>query len=229
MKAEKKKVLIVIDVQNDFVTGSLGTPEAQAIIPNVKEKFDEYKNNKNYVILTKDTHHSDYADTSEGRKLPEHCMYGTKGWANVEELIQGIAKNNPGFNKEILEEIVRTDNKQRYSFNDDKILIRANQGHSIPVDVELEEKEPPKILYHGTGEKYIASIDQNGLIPKSRLYVHLSKDVETAKAVGKRHGKEVVYSINSEQMYKDGYKFYLSKNGVWLTKRVPVKYVMKEV
>ena len=151
------------------------------------------------------------------------------GWANVEELIQGIAKNNPGFNKEFLEEIVRTDNKQRYSFNDDKTLIRANQGHSIPVDVELEEKEPPKILYHGTGEKYIASIDQNGLIPKSRLYVHLSKDVETAKAVGKRHGKEVVYSINSEQMYKDGYKFYLSKNGVWLTKRVPVKYLMKEV
>lgn len=92
------------------------------------------------------------------------------GWANVEELIQGIEKNNPGFNKEILEEIVRTDNKQRYSFNDDKTLIRANQGHSIPVDVELEEKEPPKILYHGTGEKYIASIDQNGLIPKSRLY-----------------------------------------------------------
>lgn len=102
-------------------------------------------------------------------------------------------------------------------------------GDSIPVDVELEEKEPPRILYHGTGEKYIASIDQNGLIPKSRLYVHLSKDVETAKAVGKRHGKEVVYSINSEQMYKDGYKFYLSKNGVWLTKRVPVKYLMKEV
>lgn len=75
----------------------------------------------------------------------------------------------------------------------------------------------------------LIGIDQNGLIPKSRLYVHLSKDVETAKAVGKRHGKEVVYSINSEQMYKDGYKFYLSKNGVWLTKRVPVKYVMKEV
>ena len=151
------------------------------------------------------------------------------GWANVEELIQGIAKNNPGFNKEILEEIVQTDNKQRYSFNDDKTLIRANQGHSIPVDVELEEKEPPKILYHGTGEKYIASIDQNGLIPKSRLYVHLSKDVETAKAVGKRHGKEVVYSINSEQMYKDGYKFYLSKNGVWLTKRVPMKYFTDSV
>lgn len=86
MEKEKKKVLIVIDVQNDFVTGVLGTPEAQAIVPNVKKKFDEYKNNKNYVILTKDTHHSDYADTSEGRKLPEHCMYGTKGWEIVDEL-----------------------------------------------------------------------------------------------------------------------------------------------
>lgn len=151
------------------------------------------------------------------------------GWAKVEELIQGIEKNNPEFNMEALEEIVRTDNKQRYSFNDDKTLIRANQGHSIPVDVELEEKEPPKILYHGTGEKYIESIGQNGLIPKSRLYVHLSKDVETAKAVGKRHGKEVVYSINSGQMYKDGYKFYLSKNEIWLTKKVPKKYLMKDV
>ena len=151
------------------------------------------------------------------------------GWANVEELIQGIEKSNPEFNMEALEEIVKTDNKQRYSFNDDKTLIRANQGHSIQVDVELIEKEPPCILYHGTGEKYVTSIDQNGLIPKSRLYVHLSKDVETAKAVGKRHGKEVVYSINSGQMYKDGYKFYLSKNEIWLTKKVPKKYLMKEV
>lgn len=151
------------------------------------------------------------------------------GWANVEKLIHGIAKNNPGFNMEALEEIVKTDNKQRYSFNDDKTLIRANQGHSIQVDVELEEKEPPNVLYHGTGEKYVASIDQDGLIPKSRLYVHLSKDVKTARAVGRRHGKEIIYSVNSAQMYKDGYKFYLSKNGIWLTKKVPMKYLMKEV
>lgn len=151
------------------------------------------------------------------------------GWANVEKLIQGIAKNNHGFNMEALEEIVKTDNKQRYSFNDDKTLIRANQGHSIQVDVELEEKEPPNVLYHGTGEKYVASIDQDGLIPKSRLYVHLSKDVKTARAVGRRHGKEIIYSVNSAQMYKDGYKFYLSKNGIWLTKKAPMKYLMKEV
>nr|DAZ52527.1 MAG TPA: RNA 2'-phosphotransferase [Caudoviricetes sp.] len=147
------------------------------------------------------------------------------GWASVNDLICGIEKNNPGFNMDILEQIVKTDNKQRYSFNDDKSLIRANQGHSVNVDVELKEKEPPEYLYHGTGEKYIKSINQDGLIPKSRLYVHLSKDIKTAENVGKRHGKEVVYRIDSRQMYRDGYKFYLSENGVWLTKKVPVKYL----
>lgn len=154
-----------------------------------------------------------------GIELDEH------GWANVNDLISGIEKDNHGFNFELLEEIVRTDSKQRYSFNGDKSLIRANQGHSINVDVELKEKEPPEYLYHGTGEKYVESINQDGLIPKSRLYVHLSKDIKTAENVGKRHGKEVVYRINSGQMYRDGYKFYLSKNGVWLTKEVPVKYL----
>ena len=154
-----------------------------------------------------------------GISLDEH------GWASVNDLICGIEKNNPGFNMDILEQIVRTDSKQRYSFNDDKSLIRANQGHSVNVDVELKEKEPPEYLYHGTGEKYVKSINQDGLIPKSRLYVHLSKDIKTAENVGKRHGKEVVYRINSGQMYRDGYKFYLSENGVWLIKEVPVKYL----
>ena len=140
-------------------------------------------------------------------------------------LISGIEKDNHGFNFELLEEIVKTDNKQRYSFNDNMTLIRANQGHSIPVDVELEEEFPPEFLYHGTGEKYIESIDKIGLIPKSRLYVHLSKDITTAEQVGKRHGKEIVYQVNAGQMYKDGYKFFLSVNNVWLTKEVPVKYL----
>ena len=147
------------------------------------------------------------------------------GWAAVNELINGIARNNEGFDMATLEEIVKTDNKQRYSFNADKTLIRANQGHSIPVDVELEEKEPPEFLYHGTGEKYVSSILEQGLIPKSRLYVHLSKDVETAKIVGRRHGKEVVYIIAAHEMYQDGYKFYLSVNGVWLAKGVPLQYM----
>ena len=155
-----------------------------------------------------------------GITLDEH------GWANVDELIAGIAKTQ-SFDMAMLEEIVATDNKQRYSFNEDHTLIRANQGHSIPVDVELKEICPPEILYHGTGEKYVSSIDEQGLIPKSRLYVHLSKDEETAVNVGKRHGKPVVYKVNSGDMHRDGYVFYQSVNGVWLTKSVPVKYLEK--
>ena len=155
-----------------------------------------------------------------GISLDEH------GWANVEELIAGIAKDHD-FNMELLEEIVRSDEKQRYSFNEDKTLIRANQGHSVPVDVELVEQIPPDILWHGTGEKYVSAIDTEGLIPKSRLYVHLSKDEDTATKVGTRHGKPVVYHVLAKKMYDDGYKFFISVNGVWLTKTVPVKYLRK--
>ena len=153
-----------------------------------------------------------------GIELDEH------GWADVYELIKGISKTHE-FNMDILEEIVRTDNKQRYSFNEDKTLIRANQGHSIPVDVELERVEPPETLYHGTGEKYRKSIDAEGLKPKSRLYVHLSADTDTAVNVGKRHGRPIVYSVASGAMQRDGYEFFKSVNGVWLTKEVPVSYI----
>lgn len=145
------------------------------------------------------------------------------GWANVKDLIKGVNKTHK-LDMEMLEEIVATDEKQRYSFNEDKTMIRANQGHSIDVDVELEEVVPPQYLWHGTGLKYVDSIDKEGLIPKSRLYVHLSADIKTAKDVGLRHGKPVIYCINAEKMYEDGYKFYMSKNGVWLTKFVPVEY-----
>lgn len=150
------------------------------------------------------------------------------GWANVDELIKGVSNSYPGFNIDILEEIVRTDEKQRYSFNEDKTLIRANQGHSIPVNVELEEVEPPEYLYHGTGEKYAEQIDREGLIPKSRLYVHLSEDVETAINVGKRHGEPVIYLVESGKMYRQGYKFYRSINGVWLAHNVPTEFLVKQ-
>ena len=157
-----------------------------------------------------------------GSELDEH------GWADVQELIRGVAKNNPGFDMNTLEDIVATNNKNRYSFNEDKTKIRANQGHSVQVDVELEEKEPPEYLWHGTGKKYVDSIDRQGLISKNRLYVHLSGDVETAENVGQRHGKVVIYRVNTGQMYQDGYKFFLSANGVWLTKHVPVLYLEKQ-
>ena len=156
-----------------------------------------------------------------GITLDEH------GWANVNELIKGINETGEEveFSKATLEKIVKTDKKQRYSFSQDKTLIRANQGHSIPVDVELEKKEPPKVLYHGTGVKSVKAIQEQGLLPMERLYVHLSTDVETATNVGKRHGTPVIFQVNAEQMQKDGYDFFQSVNDVWLTKEVPTKYL----
>lgn len=155
-----------------------------------------------------------------GITLDEH------GWANVDELLAGISKTT-SIDMNLLEKIVAEDEKQRYSFNKDKTLIRANQGHSIPVDVELKKATPPDVLYHGTGEKYVSSIDKEGLIPKSRLFVHLSSDVETAEKVGKRHGKSIIYTIDAKKMVEDGFDFYLFVNGVWLTKAIPTRYIRK--
>lgn len=150
------------------------------------------------------------------------------GWANVEELLNGINRTGRSIDMMALENIVAADEKQRYSFSPDKTLIRANQGHSIPVDVELKESEPPEFLYHGTASRFIGSIMIEGLKPMSRLYVHLSKDIETAKKVGSRHGVPVILKIHSRQMYQDDLKFYLSANGVWLTKQVSTKYISRE-
>ena len=153
-----------------------------------------------------------------GIVLDEH------GWADVDQLIAGIASRRP-FSLEILEEIVATDSKGRYSFNNDHTLIRANQGHSVDVDVELDQVPPPATLYHGTGKKYVESIMEKGLVPKSRLYVHLSEDFETAVKVGSRHGSPVVFEVDAMRMHCDGCEFFLSMNGVWLTKRVPPEYL----
>lgn len=153
-----------------------------------------------------------------GITLDEH------GWANVKDLIKGVNKTHQ-LDMEMLEEIVTTDDKQRYSFNEDKTMIRANQGHSVNVDVELEELEPPEYLWHGTATKYVESIRKDGLISKSRLYVHLSESYMTAMYTGARHGKPMVFCVKSLDMYNDGYKFYKSANGVWLTRFVPVEYL----
>ena len=153
-----------------------------------------------------------------GLELDEH------GWADVDDLIRRVNRKRP-LDRPTLDQIVAQDEKQRYSFSADGKLIRANQGHSIPVDVELEELEPPKILYHGTGERFAASIRIQGLLKKSRLYVHLSSDVETAVKVGQRHGKPKIFLVESGRMFADGYKFFRSVNGVWLTEYVPAQYL----
>lgn len=147
------------------------------------------------------------------------------GWADLPELLRGVTAAGYPLDMESLAEIVRTDEKGRYSFNDDKTKIRANQGHSVHVDVELTETVPPESLWHGTGEKYVSSILEKGLLPQSRLYVHLSADTETAEKVGKRHGKPYIFRVRSGEMHRAGFVFYRSVNGVWLTKHVPPEYL----
>ena len=153
----------------------------------------------------------------------EKGLIDGNGWRNVSELIE-----KHGYSAELLEEIVETNNKKRYEFNEDHTKIRARQGHSINVDVGLSEAEPPAILYHGTSSDVIDAILKEGIKKGSRLYVHLSKDTETATNVGSRHGTPCLLSIDTKKMYEDGVKFYLSNNGVWLTEFVDPKYIKKE-
>lgn len=149
------------------------------------------------------------------------------GWTDTAELIECVGKTRH-LTMPLLEQIVSTDEKQRYAFNEDKTRIRANQGHSLPVDVALTPSAPPERLWHGTARKYADSIEKSGLLRQTRLYVHLSADAQTAAAVGRRHGAPVVYAIDSAKMYADGYTFYRSANNVWLTESVPVIYLTRE-
>lgn len=147
------------------------------------------------------------------------------GWANVEELIKGSATKEVYFTKEELEEIVATNSKKRFAFNNSKDCIRANQGHSIAINLELTPQQPPALLYHGTIATFIDSIKANGLQKMERHHVHLSATVATAEQVGGRRGKPVILTILSEQMQNDGYVFYQSENEVWLTDEVPPQYI----
>lgn len=154
-----------------------------------------------------------------GLALDEH------GWAKVSDLLRGMQNAGKTITMGILEEIVRTDAKGRYCFNEDKTLIRANQGHSISVDVELQKLQPPEVLYHGTAAQSLSLIQQNGLKAMGRLYVHLCRDIATARKVGQRHGEPIVLTIDTKRMWQDGFEFFYSKNAVWLTKFVPVQYL----
>jgi len=147
------------------------------------------------------------------------------GWLSVDELIKGMNAKGYEMNREMLDEIVATNNKKRFAFSEDKRNIRANQGHSIEVDVELREEMPPELLYHGTVQKFIPRIQKDGLKKMSRQHVHLSQDRATAENVGGRRGKPIVLLINTREMHRNGFTFYLSENNVWLTDNVPAKYI----
>ena len=148
-----------------------------------------------------------------------------QGWADVPALLAGMQKAGHPVTAEMLEEIVRTDEKQRYSFNAEHTKIRANQGHSVHVELGLEPVQPPETLWHGTASRFLDSIMQEGLKAMSRQYVHLSPDEETARKVGQRHGKPVILRVDAGQMHRDGFLFYRAENGVWLTDYVPREYL----
>ena len=147
------------------------------------------------------------------------------GWTDTNELLEKMSQNGKSIDFEQLNIVVENNPKKRFAFNEDKTRIRANQGHSIKIDLGFEPQQPPEILYHGTGTKYLESILEQGLKKQKRHHVHLSADKETATKVGQRHGKLAMLEVATITMYQDGYKFYLSENGVWLTDEVPIEYL----
>lgn len=149
-----------------------------------------------------------------------------QGYVDVAQLISGVKRAGWPIDREVLERIVRENNKQRYSFNEDGTKIRANQGHSLAVDVGLEQQVPPDLLYHGTAERSVESIRALGISKGARQHVHLSEDMETARKVGSRHGKPTILTVNAAAMHADGHIFYRSANQVWLCDHVPWKYVL---
>jgi len=149
-----------------------------------------------------------------------------QGWADVNELISKAALKNMVFSLSELEEVVVTNDKQRFAYNGDKSKIRANQGHSIDVELQLEKRQPPEVLYHGTVDKFLESIRAQGLQKMSRHHVHLSADRLTAEKVGNRRGKAITLVIRSGEMSRAGIEFYQSANGVWLADSVPAEYIV---
>lgn len=147
------------------------------------------------------------------------------GWVAVEDLLTACSKNKFAITRQELQIVVDTNEKKRFSFDATGTLIRANQGHSVEIDLQLEPVTPPDRLYHGTGHTSVESILQNGLCKMSRHHVHLSLDIDTAKIVGTRHGKPIVFVVDALAMHEAGYLFYCSDNGVWLVDHVPPEYL----
>jgi putative RNA 2'-phosphotransferase len=147
------------------------------------------------------------------------------GWVPVDDLLAAAERNGFPITYDELVECVETNDKRRFAFDETGDLIRANQGHSVEVDLHLEEREPPEVLYHGTVERFLPSILAEGLNKGRRHHVHLSRDVETARKVGARRGKPVILEVAAGLMHRDGHTFFLSANGVWLTDAVPPAYL----
>lgn len=147
------------------------------------------------------------------------------GWTSVDELLAACARHGFPITREELDRVVGADGKRRYAFDGTGRLIRASQGHSVPVDLALPVTPPPAELFHGTVERFLPAIRREGLRPMNRHHVHLSPDEETARQVGARRGRPVVLTVDAGAMAAAGYEFRLSANGVWLVAIVPPRYL----
>ena len=148
------------------------------------------------------------------------------GWAQVDELLAQANRHGVALTPAVLEQVVRLNDKQRFAFSEDGVMIRASQGHSIDVDLGLEPVEPPAVLYHGTADRFIESIREKGLLAGRRDHVHLSANEATAVKVGRRHGRPVVLRVQAAEMQAAGHLFYRSANGVWLVRHVPAGFLL---
>ncbi|MFM9381438.1 RNA 2'-phosphotransferase [Pseudomonas sp. UV AK001] len=150
----------------------------------------------------------------------------SEGWANIDALIDGAARDGRTLDRTLIENVVASSDKKRFSISPDGQSIRAVQGHSTKsVELQFEEKQPPETLYHGTATRFMDSINEQGLIPGSRHHVHLSQETATASAVGQRYGTVVILQVAAWRMQEQGFKFYQAENGVWLTERVPAEFL----
>lgn len=150
-----------------------------------------------------------------------------QGWTEVTHLLEQLRAHKKPMSKAELEDVVSNNSKQRFAFNEDQSKIRANQGHSIQIDLGYTAVQPPEYLFHGTADRFLASIITNGIQKRKRHHVHLSSDEATARIVGSRHGQVIILKIESDRMHKDGITFFQSENGVWLTDYVDPKYIIE--
>ncbi len=150
-----------------------------------------------------------------------------QGWTEIATLMSQAARHGKRFRLEDLHEAVRTSDKQRFAISEDGLRIRANQGHSVKVDLALPVTVPPDVLYHGTASRFIASIMKDGLRPGSRHHVHLSANTTTARTVGARHGAPVILQVMAKQMHEAGFEFFVTANGLWLCDKVPPNYLIR--
>ena len=147
------------------------------------------------------------------------------GWADIDELLRLAKARGKALDRKVIEQVVADNDKQRFIISEDGSRIRANQGHSISIDLALTPREPPSVLFHGTATRFLDSIREQGLLHGNRQHVHLSLEQATAVNVGRRHGKPVILEVAAKRMREEGHIFFLSENGVWLTEHVPTLFI----